>query len=254
MPTTLLMTLALLLGLAWPALASTIDLAGTGSGGSYDAVVHGRNDKYKANKNNTGLPDGRVNWGSTKEPGWLQLGWLEMSGSGDESLDGNYLWVENFNIYDVTGIDPKDGESFALGTDYTVNQVLQLTIADSFGSHNGVNTGGDDFGALTLTGVSFGQSSNYGGTMTLTGFITSAYLGDTPSSFSLTLYDHDSGTNQIMAALNSGRPNQQKVNVEGQVATGTPEPSALLLLGSALGLAVFLRPRRALALVPRRRG
>lgn len=241
-----LVAMLAMLAMGGTALASTIDLSGTGSGGSFDGVVHGRYDKYKPNKNNTGLPDGRVNWGSTKEPGWLHMGWLEM-GSDDASLDGKYLWMENFNIYAATGIDPKQGESFVLGTNYTVNQMLQLTIAESFGSHNSINTGGDDFGVLTLTGISFGQDSLKGGTMSLTGFITSTYLGDQPSQFSLTLFDHDEGGNKIMQSLNVGTPNSQNVNVGGQIvvpSAGTPEPSALLLLSSALGVAAFFRSRR----------
>ena len=244
----ILMAVALSLTMAGVALASTIDLAGTGAGGSFDGVVHGRNDKYKPNKNTTGLPDGRVNWGSTKEPGWLHLGWLEMTSSDTAELNNKYLWMENFNIYEATGVDPKDGQSFALGTDYSINQVLQLTIAESFGKHNSINSGGDDFGSLTLTGLSFGFDGTRGGSLTLSGFITSTYLGDDPSQFSLTLFDHDSGGNQIMNALNKGKPGSQNINVDGQIvvpSAGTPEPTALLLLGSALGLAGVLRRRRA---------
>lgn len=238
------LAVVLVCGSAW---AGTIDLTGTGSGGSFDGVVHGYNEKYKEQANNTGLPDGRNNWGSTSEPGWLHLGWLQINDSSNPDLAGKYIWLENFNIYQATGVDPGTlgSNPYVLGTNYSTNQILKLTLSDAYGQKNSINKGGEAFGTLRLTGIQFGFEPDKGGVMTLTGMITSPYLGDEPTPFSLTIVDHDEGQNKILLSLNQGTPNDQRVNISAEIGDATiPEPGTLLLFGSALGLVGAWRRRR----------
>lgn len=239
-------TLAVLF-MAGSAMAGTIDLLGTGSGGSFDGRVHGYNEKYKAQNNNTGLSDGRNNWGSTSEPGWLHLGWLQVNDASNPDLAGKYIWVENFNIYDATGVDPNalGGNPYVLGTNYSTNQILKLTLSSDFGKQNSINKGGEAFGTLQLTGIQFGFEPTKGGVMTLTGIITSPYLGDAPTPFSLRIVDHDEGQNKIILSLNQGTPQDQDVEIIGQIGDSTiPEPGTMLLFGTALGAIGLWRRRR----------
>ena len=235
----------------------------------WDAVVDGWRNENSSTAYHAGSADGSTGWGQYEGWGWFASRWQLVGDSSLAALEGQHLWIDNFNVLEAIFGDASQHQDITSQDLWSVeNAFANLNLYVFNGSMSqgqeaiitDAQKSASIHGMLKLTSIGFAMDGR-DGVMTLTGTVVEGELATllgAGSSFSWTLRDWDNGTgldntNNVWNLLNPqsdhtnglGNPHpQQHVYTQGTGGGGeTPEPATMVLFGSAAGLVGLVRRR-----------